>query len=82
MAKRNITLSLDQQLLKRARGIAAQRGLSVSAFLAQELERATTRDEAYQRAKAKALALLESPFRLGGRGIASRDTLHDRRSLR
>ncbi len=35
--KRNITLAVEKSLLSRARKIAAQRGASVSAMLAQEL---------------------------------------------
>lgn len=35
----------------------------------------------YDRARRKALALLKSGFRLGGRP-AGRETLHDRRNLR
>lgn len=82
MARRNITLLLDQQLPKLAGGIATLGGLSVSPFLAKEFDRATARDDADRRAKATALTLLDSPFPLGGRGMTSHDALHDRKSLR
>jgi hypothetical protein len=80
--KQNITLAIDQPLLKRARAIAAQRGTSVSALLAQELRTLVDRETAYVQARTKALAQLQKPFHLGGTGIPSREALHDRQSLR
>ena len=79
--KRNITLAIDQRLLKKARAFAAQRGTSVSAMLADELLRILDRENAYEQAKIRALALLRSPFRLGGWKMASREALHDRQNL-
>jgi hypothetical protein len=80
--KRNITLAVDQRLLKRARAFAAQRGTSVSALLADELLRVLDRESAYEQAKVRALARLRSPFHLGGEKMASREALHDRQDLR
>jgi hypothetical protein len=80
--KQNITLAIDQPLLKRARAIAAQRGTSISALLAQELGRLVNREAAYVQARRKALANLENPFHLGGTGISNREALHDRQGLR
>lgn len=82
MAKQNITLSLDRAVLKRVRGVAAQRGLSISAYLAQVLDRASARDAEYQRAMASALEQMKNPLLLGGRGILDREALHDRKGLR
>ena len=80
--KRNITLAVDQRLLKRARAFAAQRGTSVSAMLADELLRILDRETAYEQAKMRALAFLHTPFHLGGEKMASRESLHDRQNLR
>lgn len=80
--KQNITLAIDRQLLKTARSLAAQRGTSISALLADELRRIVTHEEAYAQAKTKALAQLASPYHLGGRGIPDREALHDRQGLR
>ena len=67
--------------LRNERARAAERGTSVSGLLATELEKFVRTDEDYQRAKAKALALLASPpFRLGGKGIGNREALHERQS--
>jgi len=80
--KQNITLAIDQRLLKRVRSFAAQQGTSVSAMLATELRRLVETQEAYAQAKSRALAQLDAPFHLGGRGIRHREDLHDRPDLR
>ena len=80
--KQNITLSLDKQILKRARAFAAERGTSVSAMLAAELRNLIEREAEYAMAKVKALSLLDSPFHLGGRRTANRQDLHERKNLR
>jgi len=81
--KQDITLAIDRTLLKKARVLAAQRGTSISGLLAAELQKLVQTDEEYQQAKTRALALLASPpFRLGGKGMGNRESLHDRQSLR
>lgn len=80
--KQNITLSVDKNILQRARVIAAERGMSVSSLLAEELRELVTSEQAYEQAKSKALSLLDKPFHLGGQGIKDRDALHDRARLR
>ena len=80
--KHNITLAIDRRLLKLARGVAAQRGLSVSAMLADELGALVERHAAYDQAKTRAMAHLASPFHLGGVGMGAREDLHDRKGLR
>jgi hypothetical protein len=76
--KQNITVALDKSLLKKARAIAAQRGASVSAMLAEELSRITDRESAYEQSRRRALARLRAPFHLGGQKRASRESLHER----
>ncbi len=80
--KQNITLAIDKRLLKKARALAVERGASVSAMLAGELQKIVERESAYEQAKAKALAQLDSPFHFGGAGIRDREALHDRQGLR
>ncbi len=80
--KQNITLAIDKQVLKRARTFAAQRRTSVSAMLADELRNLVARETEYEQARAKALAQLSSPFRLGGGKMPDRESLHDRQNLR
>jgi predicted transcriptional regulator len=80
--QRNITLTLDDDILHKARVLAARRNRSVSALLREELTRLVDEDEAYETAKRAALARLERGSHLGGGTLPSRDELHDRAGLR
>lgn len=75
--KQNITLSVDTDLLRGARVLAAEQGISVSKLLARELEHLIRKNQARQRAQQQALAALERGFHLGGERI-DRDALHER----
>ena len=79
---RNITLSLDKETLREARVLAAQRGLSVSAFLKRELAGLVERQRGYAKARDAALRRLRRGQSLGGGKLASREELHDRARLR
>jgi hypothetical protein len=79
---RNITLTLDEETLREARVLAAERGLSVSAFLRVELAGLVDRKRAFERAKAAAVKRLGRGRALGGGPLPSRDELHDRAKLR
>jgi hypothetical protein len=85
--KQNITLLIDRQLLKKARVLASQRSTSVSAMLADELQRLVASEVTYEhvtyaQAKARAQAQLNAPFRMGGARLTNREALHDRQELR
>jgi hypothetical protein len=80
--KRNITLSIDKELLRQARGMAAKRGMSISALLSEKLLESADHERAYERAKSNALAQMDLGFHLGGTGIRDRAALHDRGNLR
>ena len=75
--KQNITLSLDSELLKGARVLAAERGTSVSKLLAVELERLVRSEQAYRNAREQALSILDQGLHLGG-GRPDRGSLHER----
>ncbi len=81
-AKHNITLAVDSGLLKKAKAIAAGRGRSVSALLADELSELVAEDQAYVAAQRTALAMLESGFPLSGTRMQDRDAVHERHRLR
>jgi len=81
-AKQNITLAIDGALLKRARAVAARRGLSVSALLAAELRALLAEEAAYESARRRAAALLQDGLPLGGVRIDDRESLHERRRVR
>ncbi|MCU7846644.1 MAG: hypothetical protein KZQ89_01335 [Candidatus Thiodiazotropha sp. (ex Lucinoma kastoroae)] len=75
--KQNITISLDKQLIQKARVIAARRGSSVSRMLADELAQLVSDSERYERSCIQAKADLEQGMDLGVRRV-SRDELHER----
>jgi hypothetical protein len=81
-AKQNITVAIEPALLKQARAIAARRGQSVSALLADELRRLVAEDRTYDTARRKALALMRTGLDLGGGRMEDRNEIHDRRRLR
>jgi uncharacterized protein YigA (DUF484 family) len=76
--KQNITVSLSTEVIQKARVLAARRSTSISGLLAEQIEALTGKDEAYERAKRSAIALMRRGFHLGGVISASRDELHER----
>lgn len=80
--QRNITLTFDDEIIRKARVLAARRNRSISALLREELSRLVAEDEAYETAKRGALERLERGAHLGGGPLPSRDELHDRAGLR
>jgi hypothetical protein len=76
--KQNVTVSLDQQTLRKAKILAAKQGTSISGLLAGQIEVLVGAEEAYEHAERQALALLDQGFHLGGVIRASRDELHER----
>jgi hypothetical protein len=80
MPNRNITLSLPEEDLKRAKIIAVQRGTSLSQLLTGMIKELADQETGYALAKARSLALLEEGRDLGTNGQIrwSRDELHER----
>lgn len=78
MTKQNLTVSLPQQTIRKAKILAAQRGSSISSLLAEQIEILVGEDEAYERAQRQAAALLDQGFHLGGVIPATRDEWHER----
>lgn len=77
-AKQNVTVSLDRQIIQKAKVVAARRSTSISGLLARQIEVLVGEEEAYERAERQARALLDQGFHLGGVIRASRDELHER----
>jgi hypothetical protein len=50
MARRNLTVQLDEGVIRQAKVLAAKRGTSVSGLVAQELARLVAEDERYETA--------------------------------
>ena len=76
--KQNITISLDKDLIRKVRVLAAQRETSMSRMLADELARAVEEAEGYEQARRRALASLATGFHLGGKIRATREQWHAR----
>jgi hypothetical protein len=75
MAKVNLTLQLDSDVVRRARVVAAKRGTSVSALVARELDALVAQDERYEAARERAVDLMQTAKRRSGRRW-SRDELY------
>ncbi|MGB5299305.1 MAG: DUF6364 family protein [Thiogranum sp.] len=75
--KQNITLSLEKDIIHKARVIAAKRATSVSQMLSDELRRIVDANVQYEQACQQALADLDKGLRLGGTA-ATREALHER----
>lgn len=75
---RNVTIKLDEALLREARVLAARQGKSVSALIAELLEARIRDDARYERARKRALARLQKGYRFQWSRPRSRDELHER----
>lgn len=80
MARTNLTLQLDSDVIRRARIVAAKRGTSVSALAAAKLAELVAEDERFEQARERAETILAQAAPRGGR-TWTRDELHDRRTL-
>jgi hypothetical protein len=76
MARRNLTLQLDEDVIRRAKVVAAKRGTSVSGLVTRQLEEIVQRDTRYEEARQMALAALARSVHRGGRQW-TREDLHD-----
>lgn len=77
MAKANLTLQLDEDVIRRAKIEAARRGTSVSALVARELGDLVDRTERYEEARRRAIELMAGATKRGTRSW-TRDELYDR----
>lgn len=77
-SKRNLTIALERETIRKAKILAAKRSTSISGLIARQIEMLIGEDEAYETAKREALELLDRGFDLGGEIRASRDELHER----
>ena len=76
---KNITLRMDEQLLKDVKHIAVEEEMSVSAWITQVVKRATRKDVRYEEAKAFIMkAMEEAPDYGDGGKTFTRDEMHER----
>jgi hypothetical protein len=76
--KQNITLSVDKEVLRKGKILAARKETSVSKMLAEALGRTVEKEDAYEAAKRNALNTLKRGFHLGGRMNWKRGDLYER----
>jgi hypothetical protein len=61
----NLTLKLPVEIIRKAKIVAAQRGTSISALVAQKIEELVGEDAEYQAAKRRAFEWLGQGWHLG-----------------
>ena len=76
--KQNITISLDKEVIRKSKILAARRETSISKLLADSLESIVDREDAYEAAKRNGLYTLMKGFRLGGVRKWKREDLYER----
>lgn len=75
--KRNLTVQLDDEVIRAAKVLAAKRGTSVSGLVAAELGRLVAEDERYEEAWRRARKAMGHTAGRGGRRW-NREELHER----
>lgn len=80
MERRNITVSLPRELLRKVKIIAVNRDVSISGLLEDLLTDLALREDAYAQAMERHMAVLQDGYDLGtyGRIPYTREALHDR----
>ena len=77
MARRNLTLQLEEAVIKRAKVVAAKRGTSISGLVTRQLEDLVAQDARYDEAMRRALDALDRATSRGGIRW-TREDLHER----
>jgi Family of unknown function (DUF6364) len=67
VARRNLTLQLDEDTIRQAKILAAKRGTSISGLVARELELLVARDARYEEARRRAVEIMAASAEHGGR---------------
>lgn len=76
--KQNITLSLDREIIRKGKVIAAKKDLSVSKMIGELLRELVENDDQYKAEKKVALKTLEEGLCLGGKISWKREELYER----
>ena len=77
MARRNLTLQLDEETIRQAKILAAKRGTSISGLVARELELLVARAARYEEAQRRAVELMAESLARGGRSWRREDLYED-----
>jgi len=76
--KQNITLSIEKELIKKGKIIAARKEISVSKMMGNLLREIVDQHDRYEAAKRNALAMMKKGLHLGGRINWKREDLYER----
>ena len=76
--KQNITLSIEKELIKKGKIIAARKDTSVSKMISNLLKDMVYQEDRYESAMRNALSTLKKGFHLGGRVTWKREDLYER----
>jgi Family of unknown function (DUF6364) len=76
--KQNVTLSIEKEIIKKGKVVAARKDTSISKMLADLLKGMVENDERYEAAKRSALQLMKKGVPLGGRITWKREDLYER----
>jgi len=81
LERRNITLSLPTETLRKIKIIAVNRGMSVSGLLSKALSDLVSREDAYPQARMTHTLMIREAPDLGtdGYAVCAREDLHERR---
>ncbi len=80
MKRQNVTLSLPEDILRKARHMAVDRNMSLSAFLSVIIQELVAGKDNYIQARDESLRLMEEGFDMGtyGKALNNREELHHR----
>jgi len=76
--KQNITVQLDQSIIRDAKVLAAKRSSSLSKFLSDQIQLIAAQESNYEHNKKLALARLDRGYSLGGGKMPKREELYNR----
>ena len=75
--KQNLTLSLEKDLIKKAKILAAHHDTSITGLVSEYIEKMAAEEQGYQDSKGKALKAMEKGLSFGGKRVP-RENLHGR----
>ena len=76
--KQNTTLSLEKEVIRKSKILAAKKETSISRLLADSLQRTVENEDFYEAAKRNGLHALKKAFHLGGERSWKREDLYER----
>lgn len=79
---KNVTITLEDDVAKWARILAARNDTSVSRFVGEMLKERMVREETYQSAQRRFTGRRPTKMRITSKPLPDRDEIHDRSGIR